>query len=63
MKVGSQTKRPVDAGKTRFAVRLNAAARRALNRRERLAVVLRIVVSPAGGQATTKTVSVALRAD
>jgi plastocyanin len=62
VKVGSQTKRPVGAAKIRFAVRLNAAARRALNRRERLALEVRIVVTPAGGQATTKTVSVAVRA-
>jgi hypothetical protein len=62
VKVGSQTKRPAGAGKTSFAVRLNAAARRALRRRERLAVVLRIVVTPTTGQATTRTVAVRVRA-
>jgi plastocyanin len=61
--VGSKIIRRTSAGKASFAVRLNAAARRALNRREKLAVSLRIVVTPTGGRATTKTVAVAVRAD
>jgi hypothetical protein len=61
VKVGSQTKRSSGA-KINFAVRLNAAARRALKRRGKLAVTLRIVVTPPGGKATIKTVAVKVRA-
>jgi len=60
-RVGSQTKRSTGTGKTSFAVKLNATARRALHRRHRLAVNLRIVVTPQGGPAAAKTVAVALR--
>ncbi len=63
IQVGSQSKRTTRAGKTSFAVKLNAAARRALARRERLSVDLRIVVTPPGGRAVTTTVTVALRSD
>jgi len=61
VRVGSQTKRATGTGKTTFAVKLNKTARRALHRRHRLAVTLRIVVTPQGGQAVAKTASVALR--
>jgi plastocyanin len=59
--VGALRKQVATAGKTSFAVRLRRVARRALARRERLAVDLRIVVTPPSGRATTKTVRVTLR--
>jgi plastocyanin len=59
--VGSLRKQIANAGKTSFAVKLNRAARRALNRRDRLVVTLRITLTPPGGQATTKTARVILR--
>jgi hypothetical protein len=59
--VGSQTKRSTGA-KVKFAVKLSRAARKALRTREKLSVSLRIVVTPSGGQATTKTVVIRLRA-
>jgi hypothetical protein len=61
VRVGSRTKRSTGTAKTSFAVKLNASARRALYRRHRLAVNLRIVVTPQGGPAAAKTVAVALR--
>ena len=61
VRVGSQTKRSTGTGKTTFAVKLSAAARRALHRRHRLAVSLLIVVTPQGGPAVAKMASVALR--
>ena len=49
-------------GATAFTVRLGAAGRRALLRAHRLAVDLRVVVTPPTGRpVTTKTVAVALR--
>ena len=60
--VGSHTKRSTGA-KVSFAVKLRKAARKALRTRERLSVTLRIVVTPSGGTAITKTVVVRLRAD
>jgi plastocyanin len=59
--VGSLRRQLPSAGKTSFAVKLNRAARRALNRRDRLAVTLRVTVTPPAGQATTKTATVRLR--
>ena len=59
--VGSLRKQVAKAGKTSFALKLNRAARRALNRRHRLVVGLRITVTPPSGQATTKTARVTLR--
>jgi plastocyanin len=62
IRVGSQTKHSTGAGVTAFAVRLEAAGRRALLRGHRLAVELRVVVTPAAGRpVTSKTVAVALR--
>jgi len=62
VRVGSQTTRSTASGTTAFAIRLDAAGRRALRRAHRLAVVLRVVVTPAAGRPmTTKTVAVALR--
>jgi hypothetical protein len=60
--VGSLRRLVVNAGKTAFVLKLNRAARRALNRRDRLTVRLRITVTPPGGAATTKTARVSLRA-
>jgi plastocyanin len=59
--VGALRRQVSTAGKTSFAVRLRRVARRALERRGRLAVDLRIVVTPPSGRATTKTVRVTLR--
>jgi plastocyanin len=61
VRVGSQTKHSTGTGKTSFAVKLNASARRALHRRHRFAVNLRIVVTPQGGPGAARTVVVALR--
>jgi plastocyanin len=62
IRVGSQIKRSRGAGTTAFSVRLDAAGRRALLRAHRLAVELRVVVTPAAGRpVTTKTVAVVLR--
>jgi plastocyanin len=59
--VGSLRRQLPSAGKASFAVRLNRAARRALNRRDRLSVDLRISVTPPGGTAIAKTARVILR--
>jgi plastocyanin len=62
IRIGSLTKRSTGTGTTAFAVKLDAAGRRALLRAHRLAVDLRVVVTPAaGGPVTTKTIAVALR--
>jgi plastocyanin len=61
VRVGSQTKRSTGVAGASFAVKLNASARRALHRRHRLAVSVRIVVTPATGSAVATTASVALR--
>jgi plastocyanin len=61
VRIGSVTKDSKGTGKTAFALRINRAARRALHRRHRLAVNLRIAVTPAAGPAVTKTVAVTLR--
>ena len=62
VKVGSQTKRSTGA-KVNFAVKLNAAAKRALKRKGKLSVTLSIVVTSSSGKATTKTVAVKLSED
>jgi len=59
--VGSLRKQVPSAGKTSFAVRLSAAARRALKRHGRLGIDLRISVTPPADDATTKTAKVVLR--
>ena len=61
VRVGSLRKRSTGTGRTAFAVRLKATARRALAKRGRLIVSLRIVVTPPRGQAITKNVAVAVR--
>lgn len=61
VRVGSHSRRSTGTGKTSFAVALNAAARRALHRRHRLDVALRVVVTPPGARAVTTSVAVVLR--
>ena len=62
IRVGSQTKHSKGTGTTAFAVKLDPAGRRALMRAHRLAVDLRVDITPAAGRpVTTKTVAVALR--
>jgi plastocyanin len=61
VKIGSVRKRSTGTGRTSFALRVNRAARRALSRRHRLAVTLRIAVTPDAGAAFKKTVKVVLR--
>jgi plastocyanin len=60
VKVGALRKRSAGTGKTAFALRVNRAARRALGRRHRLAVALRIAVRPDAGGAFKKTVAIVL---
>ena len=59
--VGSLRKRVPIAGRTSFAIKLSATARRALKRHGRLGVDLRISVTPPAGAAGTKTARVVLR--
>ncbi len=62
IRAGSQTRHSTATGTTAFAVRLDAAGRRALTRAHRLTIAVRVVVTPAAGRpVTTKTVAVALR--
>jgi plastocyanin len=61
VRIGSVTKRPKGAGTTSFALRVNRAARRALHRRGRLAVSLRVVITDGAGYALTRRKSVVLR--
>jgi plastocyanin len=61
VRIGSLSKRSTGTGRTAFAVKLRAAARRALRQRGRLAVSLRIVVTPPSGPAAVKNARVALR--
>lgn len=60
VRVGSQTKTSTGTGKTPLAVSLNAAARRALHRRHRLRVDVRVVVTPPSAHPVTTTVTVVL---
>jgi copper binding plastocyanin/azurin family protein len=60
VKVGSLTKHSLGTVRTSFALRVNRAARRALQRRHRLAVTLRIAVRPDAGGTFKKTVAVVL---
>jgi hypothetical protein len=61
VKVGALKKRSAGTGATSFGLRVNRSARRALHRRHRLALRLRIVVNPDAGAASKKTVQVVLR--
>ena len=60
VRVGALKKHSTGTGRTSFALRVNRAARRALQRRHRLAVTLRIAVRPDAGGAFKKTVAVVL---
>lgn len=60
VRIGTARVRSTGAGRTPFALRLDAAARRAL-RRHRLAVRLRIVVTLPGGETLAETVGVVVR--
>ena len=60
VKVGALKKHSLGTGRTSFALRVNRAARRALQRRHRLAVTVRIAVTPDSGPAFKKTVAVVL---
>jgi len=59
--VGRFVSASVGAGQRSFSVKLNAKARRALKRHHRLALKVKIVLIPAGGEALTITRSVILR--
>jgi plastocyanin len=61
VKVGWFSKRSTGTGKTSFTLKLNSTAKRALKRRHSLAISLRILVTPSGGSAVTKTAAVTLR--
>jgi plastocyanin len=61
VKIGSVTKTSKSTGTTAFSITINRAARRALHRRHRLSVSLRLVITPDTGTAVKKTMTVALR--
>jgi plastocyanin len=58
--VGRFVSAAVSAGQRSFSVKLNAKARRALKRHHRLALKVKITLTPAGGEALTITRSVIL---
>jgi plastocyanin len=61
VQVGRQLRSKVSATTVTFAAPLNSAARRALRRDGRLAITLRLSVTPAQGEAYTATRTVILR--
>jgi plastocyanin len=61
VQVGRQSRASVGAGRVAFAVQISAVARRALRRNGRLAISLRLTVTPPGGPAYTATRPVTLR--
>jgi plastocyanin len=61
VQVGRQSRTSLGAGRVSFSAKLNAAGRRALRRNGRLAITLRITVTPAEGRAYTATRTVVLR--
>lgn len=61
LQVGRLSRRPVGAGRVAFTVKLNSVARRALRRSGRLAISLRLTVTPPTGTAYTATRTVILR--
>lgn len=61
VRVGGKRLRAKAAGATAFSLTLDAAARAALRRHRRLAVSLRIVVTPPHGARVVKTVAVVVR--
>jgi hypothetical protein len=60
--VGRSVSASVSAGQQSFSVKLDAKAKRALKRRHRLALKVRITLTPAHGQTTSVTRSVTLHA-
>jgi plastocyanin len=58
VRVGRIVRGSLFAGKLSFSVKLNAKARRAIKRHHRLALTIKIVLTPAGGEALTITRSV-----
>jgi plastocyanin len=58
VQVGRFTRRSVTAGALAFSVKLNASARRALKHHKRLALTVKITLTPSQGKATTLTRSV-----
>jgi plastocyanin len=61
VQVGRQSRASVGAGRVAFAVQISALARRALRRNGRLAISLRLSVTPSSGPAYTATRPVTLR--
>jgi plastocyanin len=57
-RVGQFTRASVGAGRLAFSIRLDASARRALAHRHRLALTVRIVLTPVYGRATTANRSI-----
>jgi hypothetical protein len=62
VRVGRYVRSSLTAGKLSFSVKLNAKARRAIKRHHRLALTVKIVLTPASGEALTITRSVTLHA-
>jgi hypothetical protein len=60
--VGRFVSASVSAGQQSFSVKLDAKARRALKRRHRLALKVKITLTPVHGEATSLTRSVTLHA-
>lgn len=61
VEVGRGLRRSVGAGRVAFGVRLNAAARRVLRRDRRLAISLRLTVTPPTGSSYSATRAVVVR--
>jgi plastocyanin len=61
VKIGSVRKTSKGTGATAFRLRVNRAARKAIRRRHRLAVTIRIAITPPYGYTTTKSMAVVLR--
>jgi hypothetical protein len=60
IKVGSSTK-PAGAGTARFTVKLSSAAKKAVRRKRKLALTVKITVTPASGDPFTATSAVVVR--
>jgi hypothetical protein len=60
-RVGGWLRRSAPAGRVAFSVPLDARARKALRRRHRLAVTLKVALTPPGGHALHHTVRTSLR--
>jgi plastocyanin len=62
VRVGRLVRSSLSAGKLSFSVKLNASARRALGRHHRLALTMKIVLTPTSGAALTVTRNVTVHA-